>query len=146
MVLLPIGSIIMWKNSQGSIPEGWAVCNGANGTPDLRGMFIMGASNDGEVGSGGASAVHSHTRPANTGSDGYHRHPMSISLGSASGTESNVGGTQYGVSVASAGHGHSGGSGYTGYAAAHAHTVGGNTDERDIAPPHVILHYIMRIE
>ena len=26
------------------MPEGWAVCDGQNGTPDLRGRFILGVS------------------------------------------------------------------------------------------------------
>jgi hypothetical protein len=40
---LPIGSVIMWYGDVIDIPEGWSVCNGANGTPDLRDRFIMGA-------------------------------------------------------------------------------------------------------
>lgn len=38
----PVGGIIMWSGS--SIPNGWALCNGSNGTPDLRGRFIVGFS------------------------------------------------------------------------------------------------------
>lgn len=36
--LLPIGSIIMYNGVE--IPEGWAICDGQNGTPDLIGKFI----------------------------------------------------------------------------------------------------------
>lgn len=39
--VLPVGSIIMFKNS--TIPTGWAICNGSNGTPDLRDRFVIGA-------------------------------------------------------------------------------------------------------
>lgn len=39
--LLPAGSIIMWHGS--TIPSGWAECDGSNGTPDLRGRFIVAA-------------------------------------------------------------------------------------------------------
>ena len=38
--LVPKGGIIMWSGS--SIPSGWALCNGANGTPNLSGKFIVG--------------------------------------------------------------------------------------------------------
>ena len=31
---VPAGGIIMWSGSLASIPAGWFVCNGANGTPD----------------------------------------------------------------------------------------------------------------
>jgi hypothetical protein len=38
------GMIMIWHGSSvDSIPSGWALCNGANGTPDLRNRFIMGA-------------------------------------------------------------------------------------------------------
>ena len=40
---VPIGGIIMWSGSIASIPAGWALCNGSNGTPDLRNRFIVGA-------------------------------------------------------------------------------------------------------
>lgn len=39
--LLPRGAIIMWSGDV--IPDGWALCDGNNGTPDLSGRFILGA-------------------------------------------------------------------------------------------------------
>lgn len=39
---VPRGGIIMWSGSTGSIPAGWALCDGTNGTPDLKGRFIVG--------------------------------------------------------------------------------------------------------
>lgn len=39
---LPIGFIAMWSGSVQDIPKGWRLCDG-NGTPNLRGRFIMGA-------------------------------------------------------------------------------------------------------
>ena len=44
--VLPRGSIILWYGSIASIPEGWTLCDGTNGTPDLRDKFIVGASQD----------------------------------------------------------------------------------------------------
>ena len=38
---IPIGGIIMWSGSSSSLPTNWKFCNGANGTPDLRGRFVM---------------------------------------------------------------------------------------------------------
>jgi hypothetical protein len=40
---IPIGGIIMWSGTVATIPSGWALCNGANGTPDLRDRFVLGA-------------------------------------------------------------------------------------------------------
>ena len=52
----PVGVIVMWSGS--SIPEGWALCNGQNGTPDLRDRFIVGAGASYGIGNvGGANYV-----------------------------------------------------------------------------------------
>jgi hypothetical protein len=40
------GIIVMWSGSIANIPSGWALCNGSNGTPDLRNRFIIGAHSD----------------------------------------------------------------------------------------------------
>jgi hypothetical protein len=39
----PCGSIIMWHGKTEDIPVGWVVCDGINGTPDLRGRFVLGS-------------------------------------------------------------------------------------------------------
>jgi len=41
----PVGGIIMWNGTVAAIANlvGWALCNGENGTPDLRDKFIVGA-------------------------------------------------------------------------------------------------------
>jgi len=36
----PKGGIIMWSGN--SAPQGWTLCDGQNGTPDLRGRFVLG--------------------------------------------------------------------------------------------------------
>jgi len=33
---IPSGIIVIWYDANGSIPEGWVLCDGKNGTPDLR--------------------------------------------------------------------------------------------------------------
>jgi microcystin-dependent protein len=38
---VPSGAIIMWYGA--TLPTGWVICDGANGTPDLRGRFVLGA-------------------------------------------------------------------------------------------------------
>lgn len=40
--LVPIGVINMWSGAINEIPQGWALCDGTNNTPDLRGRFIVG--------------------------------------------------------------------------------------------------------
>lgn len=36
---LPVGAIIIWFSND--IPDGWAYCDGSNGTPDLRNHFLI---------------------------------------------------------------------------------------------------------
>lgn len=43
---IPSGVIVMWSGSIATIPSGWYLCNGSNGTPDLRNKFIIGANAD----------------------------------------------------------------------------------------------------
>ena len=43
---VPIGGIIMWSGSVGSVPSGYKLCDGNDGTPDLRDRFIVGAGNN----------------------------------------------------------------------------------------------------
>ena len=42
-VKMPIGAIIMWSGLGTEIPTGWQICDGTNGTPDLRNRFVVGA-------------------------------------------------------------------------------------------------------
>lgn len=44
--IIPIGGIIMWSGTVATIPANWQLCNGTNGTPDLRDKFIVGATSD----------------------------------------------------------------------------------------------------
>jgi len=46
----------MWSGSIGSIPAGYVICNGSNGTPDLRDSFIVGSGNTYGVGNTGGFA------------------------------------------------------------------------------------------
>lgn len=48
---IPTGGIIMWSGAD--VPDGWALCNGENGTPDLRGRFVLGVSETHKIGSVG---------------------------------------------------------------------------------------------
>lgn len=37
------GMIMAWYGNQNQVPSGWVICDGTNGTPDLRDRFVMGA-------------------------------------------------------------------------------------------------------
>jgi hypothetical protein len=64
---IPSGGIMLWSGSIGSIPAGYVLCNGNNGTPDLRDRFVVGAGSTYAVDATGGSAdavVVSHTHTA----------------------------------------------------------------------------------
>ena len=87
---VPSGGIILWSGSTGSVPSGWYLCDGTNGTPDLRNSFIVGAGNTYAVGATGGTAdavvvAHTHTASStSTVTDPGHNHtPLSDGAGFA---------------------------------------------------------------
>jgi len=61
MIKLQSGMIVIWPDSIASIPPGYALCDGNNGTPDLRNRFPIGAGNTYSPDDQGGSPIHSHT-------------------------------------------------------------------------------------
>lgn len=65
---IPAGLISLWSGSVA--PSGWALCDGTNGTPDLRNRFIVGAGTSYPLGTTGGSTTstaaggHTHTESA----------------------------------------------------------------------------------
>lgn len=57
---LPSGVIVMWSGELDAIPSGWALCDGNNGTPDLRDRFVLGVGAPEYLGSTGGSRRHRH--------------------------------------------------------------------------------------
>ncbi|WP_460597769.1 hypothetical protein [Geomonas sp. Red276] len=67
---VPKGGIIMWSGAVNQVPDGWALCDGTNGTPDLRDRFVVAAGSGYAVGAiGGSSSInlqHSHNYSGTT--------------------------------------------------------------------------------
>ena len=82
---VPSGLIIMWAGD--TIPTGWSLCDGTNGTPDLTDRFVVSSGTTYSQGDSGGSTTktitasnmpgHSHT--CTTGTSGNHSHPMTVS-------------------------------------------------------------------
>ena len=53
---IPSGFIGMWSGSADTIPDGWALCDGQNGTPDLSGKFIIGSGGGYQAGDTGGNS------------------------------------------------------------------------------------------
>ena len=63
--MFPVGSIVLWNNSVSTIPDGWRLCDGTSGTPNLSGRFVVGYdAGDGDytaVGKTGGEKTHKLT-------------------------------------------------------------------------------------
>lgn len=118
---MPSGGIIMWSGSSASIPSGWYLCDGNNGTPNLVNRFVVGATGSYSVdsigGSTSSSISHTHTYSGTTST-----YTADVPTGGSSGT--NKGGT-------------------------HNHTFSGTTSTPSVTsisvlPPYYALCYIMK--
>lgn len=58
---LPIGVVIMWAGELSDMPDGWRLCDGKDGRPDLVHRFVIGAGPGGlPTGTSGGSGTHDH--------------------------------------------------------------------------------------
>lgn len=87
---IPTGVIMMWSGTIASIPSGYALCDGANGTPDLTSRFVMSVpdatTNPGATGGTDSNTLtvaqlpaHNHTGNGTTTAAGDHAHSGSTS-------------------------------------------------------------------
>lgn len=61
---IPSGLIALWHGLLANIPTGWNLCDGTNGTPDLRSKFVKGAAAAANPGAAGGAATHGHDQHA----------------------------------------------------------------------------------
>lgn len=157
---VPIGGIIIWSGAENMIPNNWHLCDGTNGTPDLRNRFVVGAGDNYEVEeSGGNDNIvlqisnlpsHNHSASLNlsgltTNSAGEHTHAVyTYQTTRMVSSDQILGSYSYGLgttNIPSSG--------------AHTHTISGsgtvsinNTgsgEAFDNMPPYYALCYIMKI-
>lgn len=157
---IPSGIIVAWSGSSDNVPEGWHICDGTEGTPDLQGKFILGSSSSHEVGSSGGEETHklttgempSHTHSVNTsnlsiGSGGAHTHKLYADSGSSTSTRHDI---VSGVGDANA---YDGLNPFTGRDGTHTHTISGSMSNENTGgdqahnnmPPYYALCYIMKL-
>lgn len=122
---VPAGCIVLWSGAASDIPDGWYLCDGQNGTPDLRDRFVVGAGNAYTPGATGGNAQITLTKEQLP----EHTHTYNNSSGKKSSYGMSNGGreiTEFGSSTSTD-------SGSTG---------AGNPV--DIRPPYYALCYIMK--
>lgn len=104
----PSGGIIIWSGAANNLPNGWSLCDGQGGRPDLRNRFVIGASSgtgdttypglsvNATGGSANATLVsHSHTVDSHSHSDGTlavdnHSHSVNINTNDNTHTHSHI--------------------------------------------------------
>lgn len=146
--ILPYGTIIMWYGSVATIPSGWALCNGANNTPNLVDRFVIGSGSTYAVGSTGGTtttdSAGSHTHTGTIDSAGVPSTGWTLS-GGAPGT------LTAGALVAGSGAGEIGETlesiRATSSGGSHNHTMTNSTEgahTHSLIPPYYALCYIMK--
>lgn len=138
--LVPVGGIIIWHGLASAIPSGWALCDGTNGTPDLRGRFVMGESETyarnttgGAVSATPTISVNNHT--LTEGEMPSHEHSY-ISQGGGPGSYPTINGPYSGYYTAYD-------SNPTGGGGSHGHTA--TSSAVATLPPYFVLAYIKKI-
>ena len=150
--LVPTGAIIMWS---GTIPpSGWAICDGTNGTPNLRGRFIVGQSNFTAYHSIGATGgqefvtlttneMPSHNHTGTTDHEPDHTHTISVKAGDGTSPNSHLkesnnnsprNATDVASSLPAGGHNHN----------LNINNTGGDAPHEN-RPPYYVLAYIIKL-
>lgn len=105
----PVGVIVWWSGSADNIPAGWNLCDGTNGTIDLRDKFILAAGTAHNIGETGGEET--HTLTVKEMAQHAHTYPVRYASGATINTTTNktnfavngTGGTNGSNNVASSG-------------------------------------------
>ena len=111
---VPQGSIVLWGKE--TVPSGWAICDGTNGTPDLRNNFVIGAGDTYALDDTGGATTHVHSVDVQGATD-----TLSTDAGSIPND----------------------GAAFNDELQGHIHTA--NADVSSHMPPYYALYYIMKL-
>lgn len=163
VVNVPVGGIVMFSGTILNLSDNWALCDGTNGTPDLRGRFIVGAEGayaQGAIGGVDTVALTELQMPSHTHGNGglatvnggAHDHRLEMAVFATSQQHSH----NHSARAAAQSH-DSTGVVMSGVASAvedsldHTHALTGSTgsagsgNSHENLPPYYALAYIMRI-
>ena len=117
-VALPSGTIVAWLGDATKIPQGWLLCDGTNGSPNLNHSYVIGTISMAELGGLVGQPNHSHAFSGTTGTyNGAHNDNLVQNSSAPAGCP-----------------------GYD-----HTHNYSGQTDTQSNLPPSVYLLHIMKI-
>lgn len=131
--IVPPGTVVAFSGTE--IPEGWALCDGNNGTPDLVDKFIKGGISNGATGGSSQITLDISNLPPHTHSCSSEAHSHQVPIGTATGTGS------YNASESASGS-------ISTDSNSHSHTIGstGGGVPINIEPPYYTLMYIMKLD
>ena len=138
--ITPVGAILLWSGSASTIPDGFQLADGTNGTPDLCGKFVMGISDtedDDDLLTTGGDTQHTHSM-GTISTASAHTHTVYLNNSSAFVNAQ----SGFGLAPAMASHNHSW-SATTSSNGAHTHT--GTYEAADHLPPYTKYYWIARI-
>ena len=145
---IPSGGIIIWSGAANAVPTGWYLCDGSNGTPDLRGRFVVGyhsGNNDYDVNDiGGAESVtlQSSEMPSHfhysfrSGNHGQLQNGSNLNANNYPGSGSGRANLYEGYNINS--------SGSVANVGKTSNTPSGSTSAHENRPPYYALCYIMK--
>jgi hypothetical protein len=158
-VKIPRGIITMWSGAVDAVPSGWHLCDGTNGTPDLRDRFIVAAGNSYSPGYTGGSLTYTPTITVNGSGTGVqvgyhtltiaempsHNHTLHIYQGgdSAGGRCTDYGGRSYIQDDACLPTG--GNQGHNHPIVDYGHVHSASASAIDSRPPYYALAFIMKL-
>lgn len=158
-IKIPRGIITMWSGTIDAVPSGWHLCDGTNGTPDLRNRFIVGAGNSYAPGNTGGALSYTPTVTVNAAGTGVqagyhtltvgempsHSHTLLIYAGGASagGRCESYGGRTYIQGDTCLPTGGNQGHNHPITDNGHAHTA--SASAVDSRPPYYALAFIMKL-
>lgn len=133
----PVGLITIWTGSLDSIPSGWILCDGNNGTPDYcQGRFLR-HKGSGTVGQTGGGGGHTHSGGSHTHSTSGHSHTLTVGAATSTSTLSSSGANP----ISSGSHTHTASTNSTTPPVGSASS--GTSSSEDIEPPYIEVAYIM---
>lgn len=98
------GVIVEWAGTLANIPKGWLLCDGTQGTPDLRGRYVKGSAAGVDPGGTGGALTHYHLPGTYKGPTHRHSVPLqSYGFAYASGYDGYIAAARYAASWEGAG-------------------------------------------
>lgn len=134
----------MWSGAIVDIPDGWLLCDGNNGTPDLRNRFLIGAGDIYAPDATGGALEHNHPIEFTSEDSGLaHKHWSDGDVGPPGAGPFDYA-SIFGAKSFYRTHIHSYLDLTSAPDVAHNHDVDGVTDNEDHVPPYYALAYIMK--